>query len=425
MITTIDSDARHPDQPHRAGGLSHARHQPADRVRAPPRTSRPPRRGSRSCSSSRPPASRSPSRRTTRPARPPRCGCAPQQRANTQYSTNIADANSWLSTADSTLTSSENLVRQAIDLTTQGANSGDAHADGARPRSPRSSTASAPTCSARRTRSTSGDRSSPARPTRANAFDADRRLRRHAPAATVQRRISGDRDRLGERGRRRGLRFGRPPDHPRCSRRSTPISAALRDTDRCERLGDHRRPDRAAGRPHADERRRTRPWARTMLASPPRRPATRTSRLTLETQRSGHRGRGHDQGAARPEDAGARLPDGAPGHRAVHPTDPDELPPMITQHPLPLRPPRLHGAAARPLPRRRLRPRRGAGRRRSLLDAGRGRRRPAALPHRSGVLRAGVPAGRSPPSTSRRSAPMTPRRSTSTSSRRCPRARRS
>ena len=47
-----------------------------------------------------------------------------QQRANTQYSTNIADATSWLSTTDSTLTASENLVRQAIDLTTQGANTG-------------------------------------------------------------------------------------------------------------------------------------------------------------------------------------------------------------------------------------------------------------------------------------------------------------
>jgi flagellar hook-associated protein 3 FlgL len=47
-----------------------------------------------------------------------------QQRANAQYSTNIDDATSWLSTADSTLTSSENLLRQAIDLTTQGANTG-------------------------------------------------------------------------------------------------------------------------------------------------------------------------------------------------------------------------------------------------------------------------------------------------------------
>src|SRR4051794_13751914 len=47
-----------------------------------------------------------------------------QQRANTQYATNISDGTSWLSTVDSTLTSSENLVRQAIDLTTQGANTG-------------------------------------------------------------------------------------------------------------------------------------------------------------------------------------------------------------------------------------------------------------------------------------------------------------
>ena len=47
-----------------------------------------------------------------------------QQRANTQFSTNIDDANSWLSTTDSTLTASENLVRQAIDVTTQGANTG-------------------------------------------------------------------------------------------------------------------------------------------------------------------------------------------------------------------------------------------------------------------------------------------------------------
>jgi flagellar hook-associated protein 3 FlgL len=47
-----------------------------------------------------------------------------QQRANTQYSTNLDDANAWLSTVDSTLTSSENLVRQAVDLTTQGASTG-------------------------------------------------------------------------------------------------------------------------------------------------------------------------------------------------------------------------------------------------------------------------------------------------------------
>ena len=47
-----------------------------------------------------------------------------QQRANAQYSTNIDDATSWLSTTDSTLTASENLLRQAIDVTTQGANTG-------------------------------------------------------------------------------------------------------------------------------------------------------------------------------------------------------------------------------------------------------------------------------------------------------------
>jgi len=47
-----------------------------------------------------------------------------QQAANTQYGANIDDGLSWLSTVDSSLTSSEDLVRQAIDLTTQGANSG-------------------------------------------------------------------------------------------------------------------------------------------------------------------------------------------------------------------------------------------------------------------------------------------------------------
>ena len=47
-----------------------------------------------------------------------------QQRANTQYSTNIDDGLGWLSTADSTLTSAESLVRQASDLTVQAANSG-------------------------------------------------------------------------------------------------------------------------------------------------------------------------------------------------------------------------------------------------------------------------------------------------------------
>jgi flagellar hook-associated protein 3 FlgL len=47
-----------------------------------------------------------------------------QQSANTQYATNINDGLGWMSTADSTLTSAENLVRQASDLTIQAANSG-------------------------------------------------------------------------------------------------------------------------------------------------------------------------------------------------------------------------------------------------------------------------------------------------------------
>jgi flagellar hook-associated protein 3 FlgL len=47
-----------------------------------------------------------------------------QQSANTQYATNIADGVGWLSTADSTMTASENLVRQAKDLAIQAGNSG-------------------------------------------------------------------------------------------------------------------------------------------------------------------------------------------------------------------------------------------------------------------------------------------------------------
>jgi flagellar hook-associated protein 3 FlgL len=47
-----------------------------------------------------------------------------QQRATTQYGTNIDDGLAWLTTVDTSLTSSENLVRQAIDLTVQGANAG-------------------------------------------------------------------------------------------------------------------------------------------------------------------------------------------------------------------------------------------------------------------------------------------------------------
>jgi flagellar hook-associated protein 3 FlgL len=46
-----------------------------------------------------------------------------QQSATTQYGTNIGDGLGWLSTADSTMTSSENLVRQAKDLAIQAANS--------------------------------------------------------------------------------------------------------------------------------------------------------------------------------------------------------------------------------------------------------------------------------------------------------------
>jgi flagellar hook-associated protein 3 FlgL len=47
-----------------------------------------------------------------------------QQSANTQFATNINDGLGWLSTADSTMTSAENLTRQAKDLAIQAANSG-------------------------------------------------------------------------------------------------------------------------------------------------------------------------------------------------------------------------------------------------------------------------------------------------------------
>jgi flagellar hook-associated protein 3 FlgL len=47
-----------------------------------------------------------------------------QQRANAQYGSNIDDGLAWLGTVDGSLTSSENLLRQAIDLTVQGSNSG-------------------------------------------------------------------------------------------------------------------------------------------------------------------------------------------------------------------------------------------------------------------------------------------------------------
>lgn len=45
-----------------------------------------------------------------------------EQRANTQYGTNIGDGLSWLATTDSAMSSSENLVRQAKDLVIQAAN---------------------------------------------------------------------------------------------------------------------------------------------------------------------------------------------------------------------------------------------------------------------------------------------------------------
>lgn len=51
-----------------------------------------------------------------------------QQSATTQYGTNISDGTTWLSTADSAMTSSENLVRQAKDLAIQAGNSGTATA---------------------------------------------------------------------------------------------------------------------------------------------------------------------------------------------------------------------------------------------------------------------------------------------------------
>jgi len=47
-----------------------------------------------------------------------------EQRAVAQYATNINDGVAWLSTVDSALSSSEDLLRQARDLTVRGANSG-------------------------------------------------------------------------------------------------------------------------------------------------------------------------------------------------------------------------------------------------------------------------------------------------------------
>jgi flagellar hook-associated protein 3 FlgL len=47
-----------------------------------------------------------------------------EQRANTQYGTNIDDGLGWFSTLDAAFTGSEDLVRKALDVTVQGANSG-------------------------------------------------------------------------------------------------------------------------------------------------------------------------------------------------------------------------------------------------------------------------------------------------------------
>jgi flagellar hook-associated protein 3 FlgL len=47
-----------------------------------------------------------------------------QQAATTQYGRNIADGNSWLTTIDTTLSSTSDLMRQVRDLTVQGANDG-------------------------------------------------------------------------------------------------------------------------------------------------------------------------------------------------------------------------------------------------------------------------------------------------------------
>ena len=51
-------------------------------------------------------------------------GVLGQQCATTQYGTNISDGLGWLTTADSSMTASENLVRQAKDLAIQAGNSG-------------------------------------------------------------------------------------------------------------------------------------------------------------------------------------------------------------------------------------------------------------------------------------------------------------
>ena len=69
-----------------------------------------------------------------------------QQSATTQYGTNISDGQGWLSTADSTMTSAENLVRQAKDLAIQAGNSGTSSATSPRRARDAARRASATTC---------------------------------------------------------------------------------------------------------------------------------------------------------------------------------------------------------------------------------------------------------------------------------------
>src|SRR3954452_13860570 len=47
-----------------------------------------------------------------------------QQRAAEQYGANISDGTAWLSTVDDALSSSEDILRQVLDLTVRGANDG-------------------------------------------------------------------------------------------------------------------------------------------------------------------------------------------------------------------------------------------------------------------------------------------------------------
>ena len=93
VMTTRRLDARHPDQPDRAGALMTINRvtqnmmsqpvprRPADRARA----------GSRRSRSSSPPAGSSTGPPTPRPAPPRRCGCAPRVADQQQYARNADD----------------------------------------------------------------------------------------------------------------------------------------------------------------------------------------------------------------------------------------------------------------------------------------------------------------------------------------------